>query len=122
MSTYDGANIFGSGPHRIIVGGEVVAKKRTGYTGVDGVDSLIIGGRGYPVRIRGQLKGANRAAVETLIGTIETAMKAGPAALVDVDSNSHSNVELDTLRISGFMKQTSLGVFVEYEITGWKLY
>ncbi len=123
MSTFDGNDIFGSGNHRIVVGGVAVQKKRTAFAGVDGVDSLVLGERGRPVRITGQLRGASIGALNTVISTIENDLSGGAATLVDNFSVSYTNVDLDSLRLIGPIQKTSDGTFiVNYEVSGVKLY
>ena len=126
MSTFDGVNIFGSGPHTILVGGEMIAKKRTAFAGVDGVDSIVLGGRGQPVTITGLLKAANRTALDVLITAIEQACKDGPATLATTDgwpAQSYTNVELDNIQlVSRIMFTSQSEVIVKYVVTGLRLY
>ena len=122
MSLYNGIDYFGSGPHQIVVGGELIMKKRTGYAGADGVESLIMGGRGYPVIIRGILWAASRMGINNILFDLETEMKLGPATLVDVEGNTYTNVELDRIRLTSTFLTTSNGVIVRYIIMGRKLY
>jgi len=121
MSSFGGLDRFGSGPHQIVVDGVQIAKKRTSYCGANGVDSLILGSRGRRVRITGQLKAATRLDVVKLISLIEGDCLIGPCDLVDTGGITWTNVELDNIQIIGPYKYTSLGVFVEYVVTGFQL-
>ena len=123
MSTFNDVDIFGSGPHTILVGGEMIAKKRTAFAGVDGVDSIVLGGRGQPVTITGLLKAANRTALNVLISAIEDACKDGPATLVTTDNTTtYTNVELDNIQLVSRIMLTSSEVIVKYVVTGLRLY
>ena len=123
MSTYNGEDIFGSGPHKIVVGGEVVMKKRIGYAGANGVNSTVMGGRGWPVRITGQLRSATAAGLNTLIETIEAYTKYPTACtLIDNFSYSYTYVELDAIRLTSNIMCTGTTYIVTYMVTGHKLY
>ena len=125
MSTFNDVDIFGSGRHTILVGREMIAKKRTAFAGVDGVDSIILGGRGWPVMISGQLRAANRLALEVLISAIEDACKDGSASLVTTDGDpvvTYTNVELDNIQLVSRIMFTSSEVIVKYVVTGLRLY
>ena len=125
MSTFDGQDIFGSGTHKIIVDGELVSKKRSAFTGIDGVDSQVMGGRGRPVRITGILRAATVAALYALITAIEVEIKdTGPATLVDNFSVSHTDVELDSIQLtSNIMYSANEAEYiVTYIVTGRQLY
>jgi len=121
MSSFGGNDRFGSGPHQMVIGGVQVAKKRTGYCGANGVESLILGGRGRRVTITGQLKAATRALVDDLIDLIEGDCVAGAYDLIDTADITWTNVELDNIRIIGPYKYTASSVFVEYVVTGLQL-
>ena len=122
MSTFNGVNIFGSGPHRIIIGGLQVAKQRSGYAGINGLVSKTIGTRGRPVVIAGQLRGASRYAVNILVGTIEAYCYAAQAyTLVDSDSNSYPNIELDNYAPDGPIKKAGAVYIQNYIVRGTQL-
>jgi hypothetical protein len=123
MSTFDGVDLFGSGPHQIIVGGEIVTKKRSGYAGVSGLASMTMGGRGWPIQITGILSAATRAALNTLIGDIEDAANFwGECTLTDSEGNYYYYVELDGIQITGPVQYYTGGCMVRYIVTGAKLY
>lgn len=122
MSSFNGADLFGSGPHKIIMGGEMIAKKRTDYAGSSGLESLTMGGRGWPITIKGQLKAATRQDLMDLQRNIELACHDSSRTLIDVDGQNYINVELDSLQITSELYYTPLGVFYEYIVTGRKLF
>ena len=124
MSSFDGIDLFGSGAHHIVVGGEAVAHKDTAFVGVDGIDSMVMGGRGYPVRIWGILKAGSRAAVDDLIADIEEAVRDwGPSDLIDADGNIYTFVKLYGISLQGrYMINSESDVFIQYSVAGRKLY
>ena len=122
MSTFNGTDYFGSGPHRILVQGERFAKKRTAYAGVNGVESLIMGARGRPVTIQGQLRGGDIAALDVIIGNIEVACSIGPADLVNNFGLTYSNVELDSLTLTSHIMLSGSTYIVHYVCRGMDLY
>ena len=83
MSTFAGLDILGSGPHRVTIGAWVAQKKRTGYAGADGVESLVFGHRGRPIMISGQLRAATVTALNALIYDIEVDILDVQGTLVD---------------------------------------
>ena len=115
MSTFSGQNLFGSGPHRITVQPEGFAQKFSGYSGLNGLEVLIMGGRGRQILISGQLKAATVALLNTIIANIETYRRLGPATLIDNDGVVWTNVVLGQLQLMGHKKYTSDGVFVQYQ-------
>jgi len=121
MSSYNSQNLFGSGPHKIVQGGELLSKKRTGYAGADGIDSMIMGGRGWPVIIRGRLRAASRAALEVLISAIEDAFRWGPCTLITDDGVNILNVELDRIDLIGTVGVGDY-ISIEYIVYGRKLF
>ena len=122
MSTYDGNDIFGSGNHRIVVGGLRAQKKRTAFAGIDGVDSMILGGRGRPVMITGQLRSATIAGLDVIIGLIEDELTLGQATLVDNFAVSYDYVELDTFTQTSVTMYTGSEYIINYRVTGTKLF
>ena len=127
MSSFADDNLFGSGPHKIILDGRRVLKKRTGYAGADGVESLHLGFRGRRVRVWGQLRAASRTALDSVVEAIEDAILDGTVGtLVDVDSNPYYNIELDSITLtSPYMENRATGdveVIVNYIVTGIQLY
>jgi len=123
MSSYNGYNLFNSGAHTIYVDGLMVAKKRTGYAGCNGLETLTMGSRGRPVIIAGFLRGASRAVVSALILAIEEQIRdVDYATLIDGDSNSYNYVALDSFVQRGPYKYTADGaVLCQYEVRGRQL-
>ncbi len=121
MSSFAGANLFGSGPNRMMVQPEIFVTKLSGYAGLNGAEALLMGGRGRRINISGQLKALTVVALEVLIGNIEAARRLGPAILVDNDGISWFPVILVDFRVSGFKKYTSELVFVQYTIGALQL-
>ncbi len=122
--TFQGVDIFGTGAYKIILNGEVVSKKRSGFVGVDGVQSLTMGGRGWPLQIMGILKDTTRNNVDALVEDIEEAIRDwGEGTLIGHDGAAYFNIELDSIRLtSPFMATADGKVIVRYVITGRKLY
>ena len=122
MSTFAGVDLFGTGPHRMIIQPVIQATKMSGFAGLNGIEDVDLGQRGWPITITGQLKAGNAAALNVIIATIETYRAAGKATLVDTHGVTWTNVRLGPFRILGPWKYTSLGVFVNYRIEGVKCY
>ena len=123
MSTFNSVNLFGSGPHQIVVDGALVAKKRTGYAGCDGLESTTMGRRGRPIMIRGQLRAASMAALNALIEAIEDYCDDGGSyTLVDGFSESFGDVELDNIRLTSRIMYTGSTYIVTYECRAMQLF
>ncbi len=122
MSSFAGQDLFGTGPHKMVIQPVIQAAKLTGFAGLNGIEDMDLGQRGYPITITGQLKAANAVALNVIIGAIETYRAAGKATLVDSHGITWTNVRLGPFRILGPWKYTSLGVFVTYRIEAVKLY
>lgn len=132
MSSYNGADLFGSGPHTITVGAVEVSKKHTAFAGGDGFETLIMGRRGRPVRIGGMLLAASAAALNALVDAIEDYVDdknndppVGRYTLVDGAGVSWTNVELDQFRLRARFKvlEAATEKFAcDYEISGRQVY
>jgi len=121
MSSYAGVNLFGSGPNKMTVQPETFVNKFSGYAGLNGLEALLMGGRGRRINITGQLKAVTVAALETIIANIEVYRRLGPAILIDNDAVAWPYVVLDRFTINGHKKYTSTGVFVQYQIEAVQL-
>ena len=119
MSSFAGVDLFGSGPHQIVVGGLQVSKKRTGFTGTDGVESLTMGHRGRPITIVGLLKAATRSDLNDLIGAIEDdTLNFGLGDLIDADGGTTTDVELDGINLTSSYLYGSGFVMIRYVVRG----
>ena len=122
MSTYGGLNLFGSGPHRITVAPLAIAKKRTAYAGINGLESLTMGGRGRPIRVTGHLRAVSVAALNVILTAIEASILAGSATLIDNWGVNHINVELDSYFPRGPIQRVNGSLFIQhYEVRGVQL-
>ena len=123
MSTFDGYNLFGSGAHQIVVDGVLVAKKRTGYAGCNGLESTTMGRRGRPIIIRGQLRATTMAALNVLIEAIEDYCDDGGSyILIDEFSESYADVELDNITLTSRIMYTGSAYLVTYECRAMQLF
>ena len=121
MSSYAGVDLFGSGPNRMQVQPETFVNKFSGYAGLNGAEVLLMGGRGRRISITGQLKSATIAGLDTILANIEAYRRLGPATLVDNDGLVWPRVVIDQFNIIGNKKYTSLGVFVQYQLSAVQL-
>lgn len=117
MSSFAGLDLFGSGGHRIIIGGWNVSKKRTGYAGVDGLESLILGGRGRKIVVTGQLGHTTASGLEGLIGAIENQIVLGTGDFIDNWGATYSNAEIDSINVNRPFDVVSNGDFIINHVT-----
>jgi hypothetical protein len=102
-------------------------RKHTGYAGSDGLTSLVMGGRGRAVQIRGVLHAANSSALRVLIDNIQAYIldtdDVGPATLIDDFGEIWENVELMAMRLTTTIDIIADGTDrVEYIIRGRQLF
>lgn len=120
-SSFDGDDLFGSGPHQVLVDGLDVAKMRGAFAGCDGFVTATFGARGRPVRISGKLIAADYDALQALIAEIEDACRTwGECTLVYL-SYTFLYVELDKIQCQPSRQVFWEGSWVEicdYVVTG----
>ena len=122
MSSFAGVDLFGTGPHQMVVQPVVQAVKMSGFAGLNGIEAMDLGQRGRPITITGQLKAIDAGTLDLLIYAIEFYRALGASVLVDSHGLSWANVRLGPFRTIGTWKYTSLGVFVNYRIDAVQLY
>ena len=71
MSSLDGEDIFGSGPHTIRTGPWQRSLQRRGFAGIDGELVIDMGLRSRVIMQEGRLQAATASAIQTFISQIE---------------------------------------------------
>ena len=120
-SSFDAVDLFGSGPHQVLVDGLEVARRRGAFAGCNGFVTATFGGRGRPVQIRGKLIGTDYDDLQDQIAAIEEACRSwGECDLVYL-SYTYNYVELDLIQCQPSRYVVWEGSWVEmceYVVTG----
>lgn len=104
MSTFDGQDLFGSGPHRFEVPALEVRMQRSAAAGADGVRVSTAGLAGREIAQSGVLTAASAAGLQTQVDAIRGVMDGRVGTLVDHLGLAHPNVSLVSFRPRGAME------------------
>jgi len=116
MASFDGENVFSSGPSQFEVHGWRVAARREGFPGLDGVRQLVLGARGRVIQQRGYLEHATGAGLAALVAAIDQYQKVcNPCDLVDNNGNTYPNTVITALR-HGPARRSGSSFVAPYEI------
>ena len=92
MSSFGGEDLFGSGPHRFVVGGVSQRHEEHASPGRDGARLTVLGKTGRRIEHRGTLLDDGAAGLEAQRAAIEAAMTGEPRTLVDELGRTWSGV------------------------------
>jgi len=95
VSSFDGQDLFGSGPHSIRPDGWERQLQRRGFAGVDGELVLDLGLRSRAIQQTGRLQGASAAAVAALVAAIEAYQDGQVHELTDDHGRTYSSAILE---------------------------
>jgi hypothetical protein len=116
MSTLNGQDLFGSGPHTIRPGSWPRAQKHRGFPGVDGQLVIDLGRRARTIEQTGRLQAGTASQLAALIDAIVARHDGNAYTLVDNHGLTHANVLIDS-----FAPQTPLrrgaGYWCDYTLT-----
>jgi hypothetical protein len=100
MSSLDGQNLFGSGPHSFRPGAWERSLERRGFPGLDGELVMNLGLRSRVIAQTGRLQAASAASVVTLISQIEARNDGKTHVLVDAHGRTFSRVILEQFELT----------------------
>jgi hypothetical protein len=100
MSTYDGNDLFGSGPHSIKAGSWTRSQQRRGFAGVSGELVIDHGRRSRLLIHAGRLQAASPTHLESLIDAIEAYQDGYAYSLVDNHGRHYTNVLLEQFEMA----------------------
>jgi len=92
MSSFNGQDLFGSGPHRFHVRGVAMRHEQHAMPGADGVRVTALGRTGRTIDQAGTLLADDIGAMQSQLDAIEAAIDGQPADLVDADARTWTNV------------------------------
>ena len=92
MSSLDGQNLFGSGPHSIRPGTWSRAMQHRSFPGIDGELVLDMGLRSRQIVQTGRLQAGTASAIHTLMSAVETKLDGSTHALIDDLGRTYSAV------------------------------
>lgn len=116
MSTFNGLDLFGSGPHSIRPGSWPREQMRRGMAGLDGEVVIDLGRRSREIHQTGRLQATTAAELAALIDAVIALHDGAAYTLVDNHSQTHTHVMIDT-----FAPETPLrrgaGYWCDYTLT-----
>ena len=115
MSSFGGENLFGSGPHRVVVGGVSQRHEVHETPGADGVRITALGRTGRTIEQSGTLVADDAAALREQTGAIEAAMDGRAAELVDEMGRAWPNAVMLAFR-PGPVRRVGPRVAVDYTV------
>ena len=111
----DGQVVFDEQLLEIDVGSAQRAMKKRAVSGLDGVASIDLGGRGRKIKQKGQLRAASLKQMEERIEQISSLMDGKAHSLVTNEGQVFDNVRMDKFKVTE-RKKSGAGVVVSYEI------
>jgi hypothetical protein len=115
MSSLDGSDLFGSGPHSFQPGGWERSLQRRGLAGLDGEVVLDRGLRSRQILQTGRLQSTSASGAQTLIGQIEARNDGKAHILVDCHGQTFSRVVLERFELTSPI-QRARGYWCDYSI------
>jgi len=115
MSSLDQQDLFGSGPHTILVAAPQRQLARRSFAGLDGEMVLDMGLRTRQITQRGRLQAQSAADLATLIADIEATLDGQLHDLTDNHGRQHSNVLVEEFQ-PGTPIRRGRGYWCEYTI------
>ena len=115
MSSLDGNDLFGSGPHTVQPGSWQRQVSRRSFSGVDGEFLLDQGRRSREVRQEGRLQAETAEALEGLVGQIEPFIDGELHVLVDDLGREFPDVIVESFEPAGAV-QRGRGFWCDYRV------
>ncbi len=115
MSSLDGQDLFGSGPHSIRPGSWQRSMERRSFAGVDGELVLDMGLRGRVISQNGRLQAATASALNDLISPIEELIDGELHTLVGNHSRVYGRLLIEHFEPTTPVRQ-GRGFWCEYEL------
>jgi hypothetical protein len=115
MSTLDGMDLFGSGPHELQTGPWRRETVRRGFVGLDGELVLDLGLRSRGLRHTGRLQAASAAELDALISDIDSTADGQLHTLVDNHGRSFPRVLIEEFQAAGPI-QHGRGFWCDYTV------
>jgi hypothetical protein len=115
MSSLDGVDIFGSGPHAFRTLAWERSQVRRGFAGVDGEMVVDLGVRSRRIVQTGRLCAPTAAAMNTIIAQIESLQDGQLHALIDNLGRTYAHVMVESFALDGPPK-CGRGFWCEYTV------
>jgi len=120
MSSFDGQNLFGSGPHRVEWRGVAVDAHEFAFPGEDGSFRMVHGLRKATGRIAGSLRAADAADLAAQEAAILRCVAEGGAhTLIDNFDLAYGDVVLTDFTRCGPRQRTAEGLLVQDYVIGF---
>lgn len=116
MSSFDGQNLFDSGPHSIRPDAWERQLQRRGFAGIDGELVLDLGLRSRAIHQTGRLQGASASAVAALAETIEAYQDGRPHELIDNHGRTYPSAILEEFQTTTPIKR-GRGFWCDYTVS-----
>ncbi len=115
MSSYDGENLFASGPHAFVLGPWRRQSHRRGFAGIDGEVVLDMGLRSRRITQTGRLRADSSGQMQSILDAINALCDGAGHVLVDNYGQSHPRVIMERFGPTGPVRH-SRGFYCDYEI------
>jgi len=115
MSSLDGQDLFGSGPHSFRTGAWEQALQRRAIPGLDGELVLSQGRRSRVIAQTGRLQATSASGLASLVAQVEARCDGRTHALVDSAGRTFTNVILERFELTSPI-QRGRGFWCEYSI------
>ncbi len=116
MSSFNGVDLFASGPHSFSVGGWPRQQIRRSYAGLDGEGLIDMGLRSRVIEQTGRLQAATAGELESIITQIETCADGQAYSLIDNHGLVYATVCLEKFELNGPI-HTGRGIWCDYTIS-----
>ena len=101
MSSFNGVDLFGAGPHSFSLNGWPRQQVRRSFAGIDGEAVVDMGRRSRVIDQAGRLEASTAGELEALIGQIETYADGQAYCLIDNHGLSCETVILEQFELDG---------------------
>ncbi len=115
MSSFNGVDLFGAGPHSFSLNGWPRQQVRRSFAGIDGEAVVDMGRRSRVIDQVGRLEASTAGELETLIGQIETYADGQAYSLIDNHGLTHETVILEQFELDGPIR-TGRNIWCSYKI------
>ena len=116
MSSLDGQDLFGSGPHEIQLVGWQRALARRAFAGLDGELVLDLGLRSRVIEQRGRLQAATADDLDEIISQIEAMNDGSTHSLLDNHGRTHSRLVIESFQTTTALRR-GRGFWCDYTVT-----
>ena len=116
MSTLNGQDLFGSGPHSIRPGSWPREQMRRGMAGLNGEVVIDMGRRSREIHQSGRLQAATAAELEAVLDAIVACHDGTACILIDNHNQTHANVMIETFAPDTPLRRGA-GYWCDYTLT-----